>query len=450
MYKMWDAEFGAVCDTQSSVLNEQAVPDYKQCIDLCTASAECDAAVMVPASAANNGANTSFSHVAGDAVCRLHSTCTILNPVSFAANDVSFFNTTFLKPYAPHPPGITPETVKWRSKTAVVMSSFSKPFSWLDGLDDPKHRLPDDLLDLVIYHKGNLSIPTQSRRLRFWQPMRNFGENGGSREPVVYLQFALDFRDNLPEMIIFSQDDCASGLCPWYRMLSNMLPPRDSVSSAELSPENQALIDGLREPRSAYVDSFINGTVTRDNCFCQIITEDFFNPQKYYWYKWMNFLDAEFLSLPHNESSSDTVIWPVSANFAVARENILRHPPKLYEHVRTLTRVEKKWHDSKCIMWAHTMERLWFHLFFGGAPNDTHPPVRAEQDDGVGAPSIDLDLSLTHILGPVTLATRQGHAHGPHYMDPQFSWETDLPHPTFTEAQMRHYKQSMELYGFSA
>ena len=56
--------------------------------------------------------------------------------------------------------------------------------------------------------------------LKYYATIPNYGQThklpfGGSREPYGYLQFILDFWDNLPNVMIFSQDDCLARGCYW-------------------------------------------------------------------------------------------------------------------------------------------------------------------------------------------------------------------------------------------
>ena len=69
--------------------------------------------------------------------------------------------------------------------------------------------------------------PMHQPQLVYFALVPNYGLThrkpfGGSREPYGYLQYLLDFWDNLPPVIIFSQDDCLARGCAW----GNQLPPR--------------------------------------------------------------------------------------------------------------------------------------------------------------------------------------------------------------------------------
>ena len=97
----------------------------------------------------------------------------------------------------------------------AVVSSYDAELAWLGSL-------PKGMFDIVIYQKHGRPVEFVTQHtsdLVYFQPLRNFGVDGGSREAGVYLQFLIDFYDNLPPAMVFSQDDCRGprGLqdCEW-------------------------------------------------------------------------------------------------------------------------------------------------------------------------------------------------------------------------------------------
>ena len=120
---------------------------------------------------------------------------------------------------------------------------------------------------------GRLHYPSQSQcrlgcvcgkrtlanrpRLAYFATLPNYGlthkePHGGSREPYGYLQFILDFWDNLPPVVVFSQDDCLARGCMW-----GMLLP------------------GLAKRFQHWQKEWREGVpITQKNCLCKYIRED--------------------------------------------------------------------------------------------------------------------------------------------------------------------------------
>lgn len=69
-------------------------------------------------------------------------------------------------------------------------------------------------------------------------------------ESVLVLQFLVDFYRNLPEVVIFSQDDCSHGRCPWQQ-----------------HPSYSRLPELLNAPNHNFA------RLDRDTCLCQWIHE---------------------------------------------------------------------------------------------------------------------------------------------------------------------------------
>ena len=177
--------------------------------------------------------------------------------------------------WGPHwPPGKTPAQVEWKTNATVVLVSYHASLAWLRSL-------PGNIVDLVVYHKADFGRPnityppmtadyvlshlkeqevckgsqappsmqrlhhpsrhrgcpdgcvcgkrplTQRPWLAYFSVLPNYGLQskepyGGSREPYGYLQFILDFWDNMPPVVIFSQDDCLARGCGWGMALPTL------------------------------------------------------------------------------------------------------------------------------------------------------------------------------------------------------------------------------------
>ena len=423
-----DVEVGAACHPPSPPPSSFAVGNRSACIAACEAVRDfCDAVTFTQGTQGSNGS---------DPTCTIHSECRILGPEAelvvsdeTPADAAEATMTTYLMELESWPKDVTPSKVEWKSNTTVVIASYSKALDWLAKLDG--EGLPDNLLDVVIYQKGNLTYAdaaAASRRVRFYQRMRNFCSKGGSHEMVAYFQFILDFWANLPRVVIFSQDDCASpSRCLWY---DNIFRVRDAKM-------RDRAIDTLHQPSDEYLHELIEGNITRDNCQCDLVIEKFFGARKYYWYDWIVFLNREFLGLrdtPRSEQTDENIVWPRSAVFVVTRENIQCHSKQLYAHLRTLVRVDRKWRHSSCNEWGHALERSWFRIFYRGAPEDYFTPKKAVPLHS----ETSLEHHVDHFLGAVTLLSgRRARRGGP------TSWESELPFPTFTPEQLEHKSRAL-------
>lgn len=68
--------------------------------------------------------------------------------------------------------------------------------------------------------------PHERTRLAYFATLPNYGQThalplGSSREAFGYLQFILDFYDNLPKVVVFSHDDVEAGRGAWGAHLAN-------------------------------------------------------------------------------------------------------------------------------------------------------------------------------------------------------------------------------------
>ena len=189
-------------------------------------------------------------------------------------------------------------------------------------------------------------------RLQYFALLPNYGKaytapRGGSREPYGYLQFIRDFWDNLPPVVIFSQDDCLTRGCMW----GNQLP-------------------GLGKRLQLWEQEWGPGKpISQRNCLCKYVRENKFIPKGYFWYKWMAFAQEHMLNTSLADRSI-TVTWPQDATFAVSSTLIRAQPLWMYESLARLTTVESACIGAGTIMWAHTLERLWFELLDPGVPKE--------------------------------------------------------------------------------
>ena len=171
-------------------------------------------------------------------------------------------------------------------------------------------------------------------------------------EPFGFFQFILDFWDNLPPVIIFSQDDCLARGCAWGNQLP-LLPRR------------------LRNWESEWgVEKTPNGR----NCLCKFIREDKYRSRGYFWYRWMSFAQERVFNVALTDRDN-IVTWPQDATFAVGRSWVLGQPRWMYEAMHRLTTVELACKGAGTIMWAHTFERLWFELFDTRVAKSIRPMV---------------------------------------------------------------------------
>ena len=120
-------------------------------------------------------------------------------------------------------------------------------------------------------------------RLAYYRVLPNYGRTdgkirangdnhnapGGSREPYPYLLFILEFWDNLPNVLIFTQDDCVHKTCTWM-----IAAPRS--------------IGMLQDWRRHWGEPL---APTRYNCMCRYMVEHNYD-RTYFWYNWMSTLQC--------------------------------------------------------------------------------------------------------------------------------------------------------------
>ena len=203
----------------------------------------------------------------------------------------------------------------------------------------------------------------QRAHLAFFARVPNFGEvtgskRGGSREPSAYLQFVLDFWDNLPDFVIFTQDDCGKRfafLCRWGQ---DLLVTRAALKQPDAWAPTPT-------PAAAPVGVIASPAWTppnRRNCLCEYVRE--------------NVTFSSILAPLLGRSAAgghraharyrEEVGWPKHANFAVSRTAILAQPAPLYRALYRLVTVERQCHAIPATFdWSHDYERMWFALFDG-------------------------------------------------------------------------------------
>jgi len=284
-----------------------------------------------------------------------------------------------------------------------VVVSHRSSLAWLKTL-------PGGFLDLVIYHKhhyqrqrgpprntptavlallrdfqfcshGRLHLPRAGAKcpddcrcgqrslaeqptLQYFANVPNYGLThhkpyGGSREPYGFLQYVLDFWENLPPVTIFTQDDCLKSGCPWGMQL-----PTLGARLAAWPSEWGFWPNGQLMP------------IHRRNCVCRFTLEHNFASRGYFWYRWMSFAQQYmFGTVPENRSSR--VAWPQDATFAVSRLLLRAQPRWMYEVLQRVTTVENACMGGS-IMWAHALERLWFELLDTTVPKEIDYGQRGE------------------------------------------------------------------------
>jgi hypothetical protein len=182
--------------------------------------------------------------------------------------------------------------------------------------------------------------------LQYFARLPNYGRmvaspHGGSREPFGYLQFILDFWDNLPPVVIFSQDDCLGRGCGWGNAVPQLAP--------RLAKWESEWGIGMRP--------------TQRSCLCKFVREETFKSKGYFWWRWMSFLEERLFGV-RLQNRSAAIEWPQDATFAIGRSVITSQPKWLYEYLSRLTTVERACMGTAgTIMWAHSIERLWFEIF---------------------------------------------------------------------------------------
>jgi hypothetical protein len=183
-------------------------------------------------------------------------------------------------------------------------------------------------------------LQAQRPHLAYFRAIPNYGitagpltARGGSREPSAYLTFLLDFRGNLPPVIIFTQDDCGKRfwfLCRWGAKLTH-------------------LHFVLRHMETFYGSGSHWRPPDRANCQCEYVFTNYsFGP-----------IASPLFGISH---STQEVGWPQKAIFAVSRDAILAQDPSLFKILLRLVIVEGNCGPST-LSWSHTLERSWFLIF---------------------------------------------------------------------------------------
>ena len=282
--------------------------------------------------------------------------------------------------------------VVWRANVTIVVASYKNRLDWLKTIPPTFDVAVYDKFDFgpgnaypspfgnASWHAG--SAATTDKRLRqrkvsqapghnddlylarlaYYRVLPNYGRtgpigrgnaaNGGSREPYVYLQFILDFWDNLPNVLIFTQVDCLA----WQPGCRHRYTAPRSIAMLQDWPRHWGA------PQAP----------TQANCLCRYEVTEALNPHRH-----IRKLLAPMSQLLHgvfNQTIATrplgtTVQWPMAANFAVGAATVSAAPRWFYELLLKLL-VSEGWCPSlggftpaPSIRWAHSMERLWFMVF---------------------------------------------------------------------------------------
>lgn len=405
----FDRTLYSKCGPDEIALGHRTVKTAEACEQACRRHGECYAVEWTGAKSSCRLMRQCLHRLAISRVSR--------NGVSTASNNV----TSIMHRWGPSLPR-HPSLVRWQTNASLVISSFDASLSWLS-------QVRPGYMDVTVYQKRNFGIPAdrslakpdvrQTRQyvlrmlcqhgtvrrghdaegpadncapdsggrrhhLAYWTTLPNYGRTsgdpkkvprGGAREPYVFFQFILDFWDNLPNVVIFTQDDCLKFTgCTWLRL------PR--------------LYPALEDWTSRW-----SATVpfSRDNCFCRLVYESTYSPStRYFWFRWMSFLQEQLFNETAN-TRRPGISWPIDATFAVGRANIRQQPYWLYEVLLRTLVVEEQCMHTGSIMWAHSYERLWFEILDGRVPKV--PRYFARSPHG--------SLDLTQLAGECLYGTPQ-------------------------------------------
>ena len=280
--------------------------------------------------------------------------------------------------------------VVWRANVTIVVASYKNRLDWLKTIPPTFDVAVYDKFDFgpgnaypspfgnASWHAG--SAATTDKRLRqrkvsqapghnddlylarlaYYRVLPNYGRtgpigrgnaaNGGSREPYVYLQFILDFWDNLPNVLIFTQVDCLAGRQPGCRHMYT-------------APRSLAMLQDWPSHWGA------PQAPTRANCLCHYVVEPIYTGPRYHWYDMMSQLQhGVFNQTIATRPLGTTVQWPTAANFAVGAATVRAAPRWFYELLLKLHVSEGWCPNGGAIRWAHSMERLWFEVFDPDVP----------------------------------------------------------------------------------
>ena len=246
---VWDREREAECDASAVLKHIDGLVSETKCTSLCSQHEGEPACSAVT--------HNKKAHVqVGLGKCTLYQNCTLMAPVDGV--------TSLFKPQLEWP--TRKEDVRWQADAALVIASYRRDLAFL-------RQVPKGRADIVVYQKDFQppSFATKyTQNLRYFTHLPNFGKVGGSRETVVYLQFLLDFYDNLPQTIIFSQDEIG----PWSRFL---MPSFGNSSTVSLG------------------QGFQGNRIEKENCMCTWEHETFYKPHRYYWFEPMNWYTTSVL-----------------------------------------------------------------------------------------------------------------------------------------------------------
>ena len=260
---------GNTTQVAQTPIRRQRVTNAAECEALCNQVPSCMAA--------------EFAHPTMDVLsfANGHPSCTLLPGCLERTRQPPPVRTDVMHRWGPFwPPGSTPRGVKWGMNATLVIASYAASLNWL-------RTLPAGIMDLVVYHKydygrerrppltardvirqlsefefcpsGKVHHPAavcpskcscghrpRSERpvLKYFATVPNYGQThklpfGGSREPFAFLQYILDFWENLPPVTIFTQVAALHAFAPLSA--NSQLPaghpaPRSDGQSAHYEP----------------------------------------------------------------------------------------------------------------------------------------------------------------------------------------------------------------------
>lgn len=282
--------------------------------------------------------------------------------------------------YQPQPWPSPAARVHWQTGVAVVVASYNRNISRIAEL------LASFSLsaDLVVYHKhdfnGSRGVTGGWRRhlgseclgaylplLTYLQVLPNFGTTlqtaphkapGGSREPYAYLQFLLDFYDNLPQLILFTQDDNRGNGMFFLRTLHE----RHEQFTAPL------LTSVLERTNANAMATFASVARRPDaaSCLCVLVRNRHFNRTGFYpivaGLRRQLFL-ASSTSVHDPTGPPHELTYPSSARFGVGKASVLARPRWVYTMLARLTTAEMIWPATPTLYMANVLERFWLVLF---------------------------------------------------------------------------------------
>lgn len=321
MIQTYDRVVGASCTLVHNISTPVEVESESQCRELCNKDDECYSVEYI-------GRDTYYE-------CQLQSQCLQRRP---QRHQHVMHRWRFSK---------LPSEVKWKTNATLVISTYKSKFYWL-------RNAPPRLFDVAVYFKidfGNAWEPTgynvklYRQYLSYTAQLPNYGEEvgairGGSREPYVYIRFILDFWRNMPNVVVFAQDDTG----PRIEQLASTLPRWQDV------------FHPIQRP-------------TALNCACNYKVEPAFNNASYLYHSLMRAFALHVYKTKTEFTRNDKRVhltWPICATFAVAGSSIRATPKWVYKLLHRVTTVEYVCvnnHMDSTIRWAHSIERMWFDIF---------------------------------------------------------------------------------------